>query len=164
LRKKQLLFVTYQNRQSEEGLTYAIGLAKTLGKGLSILMVRDSKGLMERFSDAMAAAAFAEEGEHETAREMMRDDDHDHFRVDKRVEYLKQKCHSSGVDAEVRPTNQDAAAAIKGTLKYEDGIDMILLGPNVTENENFTAKKLGRMIRTATMPIVTIASKAGCAA
>jgi len=162
MRKKQLLFVTYQNRQSEEGLSYAIGLAKTLGKGLSILMVRDRKGLMESFSDAMAAAAFAEAGEHDTAREMM--DGPGQVQVDRRVKYIKEKCNSSGVSAEVRPTDQDASSAIKGTLKAENGIDMILLGPNVTENENFTAKKLGRMIRSATMPIVTIASKAGCAA
>jgi len=159
MRTKQLLFVTYQNRQSEEGLAYAIGLAKTLGKGLSVLMVRDGKGIMGSFSDAMAAAAFAEAGEHETAREMVREPDQ--AQIDMRVEYIKEKCNSSGISAEVRPTNQDAASAIKGTLKAENGIDMILLGPNVTENENFTAKKLGRMIKSATMPIVTIASKAG---
>jgi len=159
MRTKQLLFVTYQNRQSEEGLAYAIGLAKTLGKGLSVLMVRDGKMAQESFSDAMAAAALPETVEHGTAMEVAGIPDQ--ALIERRVEYIKEKCSSSGVSADVRPTSLDAASAIKGTLKAENGIDMILLGPSVTENENFTAKKLGRMIKSATMPIVTIASKAG---
>jgi len=162
MRKKHLLFVTYQNRQSEEGLAYAIGLAKTLGKGLSILMVQEKKGIMQSFSDAMAAVAFAEEGEHETARQMMSSPE---VRPDitKRVEHLKDKCTSSGISVDVKASELDATSAIRGLVGEDDGIDMILLGPNVTESENFTAKRLARLIKSATMPIVTIARQT-CAA
>jgi hypothetical protein len=156
MRKKHLLFVTYQNRQSEEGLAYAIGLAKTLGKGLSILMVNENKGIMKSFSDAMAAVAFAEEGEHDTAKQMMAATE-DKPDVNKRMEHLKNKCTSSGISVDVKASELDATSAIKSLVGVDDGIDMILLGPNVTESENFTAKRLARLIKSATMPIVTIA-------
>ncbi len=159
MRRKNLLFVTYQNRQSEEGLAYAIGLAKTLGKGLSILMVRDKKGLSESFSDAMAAVAFAEAGEHDTARAMVGEGVPD-GEFAERVEYLEEKCMSSGVKADIKMSELDATSAIKGSLNGDDGIEMILLGPNVTESENFTARRLARLIKSATMPIVTIARQA----
>jgi len=149
MRRKSLLFVTYQNRQSEEGLTYAIGLAKTLGKGLSILMVRENEGQAEGFSDAAADAVPSTAGEGNPDRE-----------IAGRVEYLEEKCTSSGVKADVKMSELDAATAIKGSLSGDDGIEMILLGPNVTESENFTARRLARLIKTATMPIVTIARQA----
>jgi hypothetical protein len=69
--KKKLLFVTYKDETQDEGLSYAIDLAKTLEKGITILLVSKKK-LEQRFEDIMAAVAFAEEGEHETAREIER--------------------------------------------------------------------------------------------
>ncbi|HEX9859645.1 MAG TPA: hypothetical protein VGB23_00465 [Nitrospirota bacterium] len=163
MRRKYLLFVTYQHKQSEEGLAYAVQLAKTLGKGLSVLMVKEKKGLAGSFSDAMAAVAFAEAGEHETAKEMMAGNNAGDASVKGRALYIEDKCRTSGVDVDIKTSDLDAATAIKGSLSGDGGIDMILLGPNVTETENFTARRLAKLIRTATMPIVTIARQT-CAA
>lgn len=158
MRRKHLLFVTYQNRQSEDGLAYAIDLARTLGKGLSILMVQESRTFAESFSDAMAAVAFAEAGEHEEARRMMEEP-----KLSGAAAELAEQCKNSGVSVDVRASELDATSAIKGSIKSDEGIEMILLGPNVTESEKFTAKRLARLIKTATMPIVTIARQT-CAA
>jgi hypothetical protein len=163
MRRKNLLFVTYQNRQSEDGLAYAIQLAKTLGKGLSILMVQEKKGLVDGFSDAMAAVAFAEAGEHDTAREMMKADGTVSGPQTGVIADLSDRCKTAGVRLDVKSSGLDATSAIKGTLTGDDGIEMILLGPNVTESENFTAKRLTKLIKSATMPIVTIARQT-CAA
>ena len=73
MKKNQLLFVTYHDENFEEGLSYALDLAKTMNDGIEILMIYKRK-VLEKFDDMMTAITFAEAGEHQTAKEMISED------------------------------------------------------------------------------------------
>lgn len=71
--KEKLLFVTRGGEDCDKGFSHVLELAKVLNAGVAVLMVY-SKRAMESFEDVMAAAAFAEAGEFETAREILKED------------------------------------------------------------------------------------------
>ena len=70
--KEKLLFVTRGGEDCDNGFTYILELAKTLNAGIAMLMVYN-KNVMQTYEDVMAAVAFAEAGEIESAREMLRE-------------------------------------------------------------------------------------------
>lgn len=151
--KKQLLFVTYQNEDRDEGLTYAIDLAKTLEEGITILLVNKEK-LEERFEDIMTAVAFAEEGEHETAREVMRREN-----PEGQSNRMIAQCKTSGIEANLQTAQDGIVGAISGFLKNKTAVDMVLLSPSITKNGNMSARELQRLVKTALRPVVTIAKQ-----
>ncbi len=69
--KRQLLFVTYRDENIEEGGAYAIELAKAMYEDITLLLVQKKGSVINRLGNMMAAASFAEEGEQDTAREIM---------------------------------------------------------------------------------------------
>ena len=73
MKRNQLLFVTYHDENFEDGLSYALDLAKTMNEGIEILLLYKRK-VLEKFEDMMTAVTFAETGEHQTAREMISED------------------------------------------------------------------------------------------
>ncbi|MCX5717174.1 MAG: hypothetical protein NTW44_02470 [Nitrospirae bacterium] len=154
--KKQLLFVTYQNEAQDEGLTYAIDLAKTLEEGITILLINKKK-LEQRFEDIMAAAAFAEEGEQETAREIERGNNGGSH--DKQTRVMLEQCKSSGIEANLQTAQDGIVGAISGFLKNKTAVDMVLLSPSITKNGNMSARELQRLVKTALRPVVTIAKQ-----
>ncbi|MBI3593057.1 MAG: hypothetical protein HY099_06225 [Nitrospirae bacterium] len=160
MRKKQLLFVTYHDENFEEGLSYAVDLAKVMNDGITILMVYKRK-VMERFEDIMTVVTFAEAGEHKTARELIREDyEKSNEDFDKRVAFLKDKCRKSGVPAEISTAAMDVVPAIKNFIKQNTSIDMVLLSPSITNDGNVTSKELNRLVKTASRPVVTMAKNA----
>jgi len=161
MRRRHLLFVTYQNERYDDGLSYAIDLAKTLNKDLSVLMVPEKKGLSEKFSDMMAAAAFAEAGEHDTAREMM--SGVDMGILQKRMDQILEKCHRGGVMAGIFTSPSDAVPAVRKFIAEQGTVEMVLLGPGATEDGNVSAKDLNRLVKTATRPVITITRHANVA-
>ncbi|HSB31084.1 MAG TPA: hypothetical protein VLD55_05735 [Candidatus Sulfobium mesophilum] len=46
--------------------------------------------------------------------------------------------------------------ALKHYLSAENTIDMVLLGPNVTDNGNMCEKDLQKLVKTASRPIVIL--------
>jgi len=156
-REKQLLFVTYHDENFEEGLSYAIDLAKTMNDGIALLMLYNRK-VTERINDLMTAGTFAEINEHKTAREMLIEDykkNSDDY--ERKLALLKEKCEKSGVAVQVSAAAMDAASAIENLLKQNEKIDMVLLSPNVTDHRSVTAKKLNRLVKTCSRPVVTMA-------
>jgi hypothetical protein len=69
--KRQLLFVTYRDENLEEGVSYAIELAKAMYEDITLLLVRKKSNLMDKLGNLMTAVSFAEADDHETAREIM---------------------------------------------------------------------------------------------
>lgn len=69
--KRQLLFVTYRDENIEEGGQYAIELAKAMYEDITLLLVEKKDSLISKLGNLMTAASFAEEGEPETAREIV---------------------------------------------------------------------------------------------
>ncbi|MDP3298059.1 MAG: hypothetical protein Q8N09_10830 [Thermodesulfovibrionia bacterium] len=151
--KKQLLFVTYQNEGPDEGLSYAIDLAKTLDEGITILLVKLRK-FRQRLEDIMAAVAFAEAGEHETARKIASGDEKDGSQ--ETISILLEKCKNSGVDVSVHTVLDEPVSAISNFLKKKSTIDMVILSPSVMRNGNLSARELKRLVRIASRPVVTM--------
>ncbi len=150
---KQILFVTYQNEDFDEGLSYAVDLAKTMNKDLTILMVH-KRSFLKRFEDVMTAVTFAEAGEHETAREILSGKIESES-IEK-INMLTEKFQSAGVITRVYIAALDAVSAIKDFLKQKNSVDIVLLSPSVTDNGNISSGELQRLVRTASKPIVTM--------
>ncbi|MGA2191878.1 MAG: hypothetical protein ABSG42_00675 [Nitrospirota bacterium] len=159
MRRRSLLFVTYRNNgHFDDGLSYAIHLAKTLGKDLSVLLLKE-RGLIDKFSDMIATSAFAEACEPTAAIEMSegrktRDD------AGKRGAEIGKKCRMEGVDVQVRATDKDLLPAIRESIAESDNIEMVLLGPTVTDGGSVSARELSRLVKSATRPVITIARHA----
>ncbi len=157
-RQKNLLFVTYHDEECDEGLSYAIDLAKIMDEGITILMVYKNR-LMKKFDDLMTAITFAEAGEDEFAKRIMLDSEKETVRNEK-LKFLIEKCRKSGVDVNVQTESKDIVSAVKDFLGKKTTIDMVLLSPCVTDNGNVTAKELQKLVKTASRPIVTMAKQA----
>ena len=153
--RRDLLFVTFLNERYEEGLPYAIDLARTLGNGLSVLLVHEKrKNLAEKFSDIMSAAAFAEAGEHDTARELI---------LSRELDLMKEiaatfeaRCSAAGIKLNMETSELDAVQAVKAYIKGHPPVDMVLLSPPATQDGGVSAKELNTLVKTAGRPVVTI--------
>jgi hypothetical protein len=152
--RKQLLFVTYQDKDFDEGLPYAMDLARAMNEDLTILMTH-KKSLLKKFEDLMTSVTFAEAGEHETAREILLEKTDNGY--EKKLNLLMEQCQNAGIITRVYKVGLDAMSAIKDFLKEKNTVDMVLLSPSITDNGNITSSDLQKLVRTASRPVVTMA-------
>jgi hypothetical protein len=158
--KKQLLFVTYPNEGMDEGLSYAVDLARTMNEGITVLLVKKDK-LMKKFEDMMSAVAFAEENEPDTARQFLSGPGVAmEAGAAANLRTIREKCMKVGVKVNIHTASMDTVSAVKDFLKQTSGIDMILLSPSVTGEGNLSGSELKRLVRTASRPIVTMSRQA----
>jgi len=163
MKRNQLLFVTYHDENFEDGLSYALDLAKTMNNGIEILMIYKRK-VLEKFDDMMTAITFAEAGEHQTAKEMISEDyKKKNEDYEKKLATIKEKCTKSGIAVDFSTAAMDAISAIKNILRQNAKIDMVLLSPSVTNDGNVNAKVLNKLVKTASRPVVTMAKQASVA-
>jgi hypothetical protein len=159
--KRQLLFVTYGDENLEEGVSYAVELAKAMYEDITLLLVQKKNNLIEKLGDLMTAVSFAEADEHETARQIMAGGSgNGQARLERKLVELTERCKREGVQVSVQHTGLDAVSGIRAYLRDHTGIDKVVLGPAVTEAGNVTAKDLNRLVRTASRPIVTMTRQA----
>ncbi len=159
--KRQLLFVTYGDENLEEGVSYAVELAKAMYEDITLLLVQKKSNLMEKLGNLMTAVSFAEADDHETARQIMAGGSPDgQERVQRKLAELADRCKREGIKVDVQHTELDAVSGIRAFLKGHTGIDKVVLSPVVTEGGNVTAKDLNRLVRTASRPIVTMTRQA----
>lgn len=159
--KRNLLFITSREDDFDEGLSYALDLAKMTDRGIAILLVHKRK-LSKKLEDLMTAITFAEADEHETAKEIMYASETKE-KGDDLQEFLKEKCDESGVPSSIYTGVSDTISALRDFLKKNKGVDMVLLSPNITDNGTLTSRELNQLLRTASMPIVTMAKHAHAA-
>lgn len=152
--KRNLLFVTYRDGEIDEGLNYALDLAKMTDKNMAVLLVNKKK-LSKKLEDIMSAVAFAEENEPAMAQQIMKSGE-DKTDIQHEIE---EKCKTSGVTTAIYTAVQDAATSLKDYLKKNSSVDMVLLSPNITEDGNLSSRELSRLVRTASRPIVTMAKQ-----
>ncbi|MBI5847389.1 MAG: hypothetical protein HZB31_05475 [Nitrospirae bacterium] len=152
--KRNLLFVAYKEGGLDEGLTYALDLAKMMDKNMAVLLVNKKK-LSKKIEDIMSAVAFAEENEPAIAQQIMTSDED---RTDIK-DAIEETCRTSGVTTAIYTAVQDAATSLKDYLKSNSSVDMVLLSPNITEDGNLSSRQLSRLVRTASRPIVTMAKQ-----
>jgi hypothetical protein len=157
--KRQLLFVTYRDENLEEGVSYAIELAKAMYEDITLLFVQKQSSLMDKLGNMMTAVSFAEAGEHDTAQQIMTSQVVKGV-YEKEVDTVVKNCLQQGIHANVHATNLDAISGIRKFLKEHAGIDKVVLSPAITEAGNVTSKDLNRLVRTASRPIVTMTRQA----
>ncbi len=160
--KRQLLFVTYEDENLEEGLSYAIELAKAMFEDISLLLVKKQSNIMEKLENLMTAVTFAEADQHETARQVMAGGSEKTTGHEKALAGLVERCRKEGIQVSVNQTDQDPVSGIRLYLKNHAGIDKVVLSPSVTGNGNVSARDLNRLVRTASRPIVTMTRQACC--
>jgi hypothetical protein len=158
--KRQLLFVTYRDENLEEGVSYAIELAKAMYEDITLLLVQKKQNLMDKFENLMTSVTFAEAGEHDTALQIMAGSPEAPDRSAAMVAKLRKKCTKEGIALKVEDTDQDAVSGIRSYLKEHTGIDKVVLSPVITEAGNVTSKDLNRLVRTSSRPIVTMTRQA----
>jgi hypothetical protein len=156
--KKKLLFVTYFDEHPDAGLSYVIELAKVMKEDLTIFLLR-KKMLSRKFDDLMTAVTFAEAGEQETARQAIADAPKADEKTDRKIDGLLEKCEESGIKVDIYSSKADAVSTIENYFKHRNGIDIVLLGPNVTDNCKFSGRTLKRLSDVVARPIVTIAKQ-----
>jgi hypothetical protein len=157
MNKQQLLFVTYQDEHFDEGISYAIELAKAMVEDIVLLLVRKKDALKEKFEDLMAGVSFAEEGEHETAKQLAAGEGRQRpGAIGTRITEMVLQSSKAGVHLEVQNSEKDVVTSIRSYLKGNTAVDKVVLSPVVTESEMLTTKDLNRLVRTASRPIVTM--------
>ena len=157
MREKQLLFVTYHDENLDEGLSYALDLAKTMNDSIEILVVYKRK-VLEKFEDMMTAITFAESDMHMTAKEMISADyEKNNENYETRIALLEERCKRSGIRVSISTAASDVVSAIKNILRQNVRIDMVLLSPSITNSGNVTSKVINKLVKTASRPIVTMA-------
>jgi hypothetical protein len=159
--KRQLLFVTYRDENLEEGVSYAVELAKAMFEDITLLLVQKKSNLMDRIENLMTAVSFAEADEHDMAREIMQvGSDVAEGRYEKLLVGLVEKCRREGIQVNVQDTDLGVLSGIRTFLKNHGGIDKVVLSPAVTGSDTVSAKDLNRLVRTASRPIVTMTRQA----
>ena len=159
--RRQLLFVTYHDENIEEGVSYAVELAKAMYEDITLLLVQKKRNLIEKLENLMTAVSFAEADERDMARQMMAGGPQDkHKNHERKITEVVNKCHREGIQVNVHTTDLDAISGIRTFLKEHTGIDKVVLSPAVTGNGNVSAKDLNRLVRTASRPIVTMTRQA----
>ena len=158
--RRQLLFATYHTKEYGEGFAYAVDLAKTLDKDLRVLLVSE-KGLSDAFNDIMTAVTFAEEYGKDTSSDVLEGGyEKLDARSDDRLAPLSGMCHMAGVSLEIFTTGRKLVSAINGFIKKDPQVDMVLLGPTVTDTRSVSARELKRLVTGVSRPVVTMARHA----
>ncbi|MDA8084488.1 MAG: hypothetical protein M0024_12595 [Nitrospiraceae bacterium] len=158
--KKQLLFVTYPNEEMDDALSYAVDLARTMNEGITVLLVK-KKSFIEKFENMMAAVTFAEEGDHESARQFLAaSEEGSDASVEKDLMTIRNKCREVGVNVNIHTATMETAPAVKTFLQNTNGIDMILLSPSITGKGQLSGDALKKLVRTVSRPIVTMSKQA----
>ncbi|HEC98403.1 MAG TPA: hypothetical protein ENI58_09695 [Nitrospirae bacterium] len=157
--KGRVLFVTKEDENFRDGFSYAMELSKIVKGGIYILLYHD-KNILKRFEDDMAAAALAEAGEFETAKQIINEEDA-FIKADasRKVALLGQECSDPEMLVDYRLATGDLISAIRGVMQDKASIEMVILSPSLMDNgKAISMKKLRKYI---TRPIVTMSRTAG---
>ena len=126
-----IMFATKGGPESLDGFPYALDLARSLKKGLAVLIIESTR-ITGAFEEAMIAATFAEAGDIATAREIMEPEALDlEARHGAQLASAKAQCRKAEVDLAVYAAAGDDVEAIRETLKLRPGIEMVLLSPSL---------------------------------
>lgn len=155
--KRLVLFVAYVTDDFDAGLTYAAELARLMGKDM-VMLVIDNSSRMDRFEKLMTDITFAESNEYHKAEEVIAVDDGDE--LEGKIKWFREKCSEIGIEFSIHKSQQNMMKAINEFMVLKKGIDMVLLGPSVTEDGNLTSSELNKLVRTASRPVVTMTRQA----
>ncbi len=148
--KDKILFVTKGGEHCDDGFSYVLELAKTLNTGIEVLIMQPTP-----LEDMFAAAAFAEEGDVKSAKEMLNGKPHACSAVlEEKIRLFMQGSRETDVDLVCHMAEGDVATTVKGFLKTRPYVDMVLLSPALSENKK--SLDIKRMLKNISKPIVHI--------
>lgn len=142
---KEILYVSYNDEPLDDGFSYAIYLAGLLGEKLRVVLLDRHES---RFEKTMAAVAFAEANEHETAREIMAGDNGNSDMQNQVVA----RCRDEGINVNVHSGLNATVSGIRNFIGSKN-IDLVLLSPLVTASRNI----LNKLQKSSPRPVVTLA-------
>lgn len=164
MRRRNLLFVAYNNSCFDEGVPYAIELAKTLGKKqLNLLLVRDTNGLGANLVD-LAASVNGDAGKVAAAREILAEGGLEEAEFKEKLGRILEKAGEAAIEVTVHASGQDVRKAVKAAVGEGGRVDMVVLGPSLTTSGKLSPRDVNRLIKSATTPVVTIARQSACVA
>lgn len=146
MKRKEILYVTYNDEPLDEGFSYAIYLAGLLGEKLRVVLLNRNGNRLE---DMMTAVAFAEANEPETAREVLSGQGGDSTSLQN---YVVERCRDEGIKVNVH-SGLDATVSVIRNFISQKNIDLVLLSPFVTGSRNI----LNKLLKTSPRPVVTMA-------
>ena len=159
--KRELLFVSYRDADFTEGVSYAVELAKAMNEDIMLLFVQKRSSLIGKLEDLMTAAAFAEAGDHDTAREIATKNSQGAEEVYKReLDAVVTECFLKGIHVSVHMSELDVLSGTKKFLREHRSIDKIVLSPAITAAGSVTSREMSRLVRSASRPIVTMTRQA----
>ncbi len=157
MEKRQLLFVTFRDKNITEGVSYAVELAKAMDEDIMILFVQRRTDRNAKFEDLMTAVAFAEAGEQDAAKQILSDPRSQAEDFDPELAPLFHKCRQEGVQATVHTSPLEALSGIRAFIKKQWGIDRVVLSPAITMAGEIRSKDMTRLVRSISRPVVTMA-------
>lgn len=147
--KEELLFVT---NEWAEGFSYVLELAQTLKAGIAMLLVV-SKQFQNTYEEMIVAAALADEGAPELAKEHL--DSWQAKRIKdveaKNVSELSNRCKEPAIDFTCEVRVGDTLSLISEILKKRPAISMVLLSHSLSRVLNTR-----KILKNITKPIVLI--------
>ncbi len=152
--KDKILFVTKGGEHCDDGFSYVLELAKTLNAGIEVLIMQPAP-----LEDMLSAAAFAEEGDVKSARDMLTGKPHACSAVlEEKIRSFMQGSRKTEVDLICHMAEGDVTNTVKAFLKTRPYVDMVLLSPALSESKK--SLDIKRMLKNISKPIVHISKPA----
>jgi hypothetical protein len=153
--KKKMLFVTYLDEHPEEGFSYVIELAKVMNEDLMVFLLQ-KKRLPRNRDTVESTNALTERIEDGTEGQNLTTISQDIPATEGKLAGLFYKCKKSGIKVDLYSLSADAVSAIEEYFRHKNGIDIVLLGPNISEHSHITQQTLQKLTNTVARPIITM--------
>ena len=74
-----------------------------------------------------------------------------------KIETSRKICDEMGIPFSIHRSQLNMLKAINEFMNQKKGVDMVLLGPSITENGNIKSSELKGLVKSASRPVVTLA-------
>jgi hypothetical protein len=160
--KKKMLFVAYLDKHPDEGFSYVIELAKVMNEDLMVFLLRE-ESLWRSYENGGSHDVLTEPLEVETQAQGITATFQETPETKKQLAGIVYKCKKSGIKVELYSTNSDVISVIENYFRHKNGIDIVLLSPNITEHGHFSQRTLRKLSQSVARPIVTMAKQTSMA-
>jgi hypothetical protein len=156
--KKKMLFVTYLDKHPEEGFSYVIELAKVMNEDLMVFLLRE-ESILRNHDKVGSVEVQTEAVEVETEGRVINANFQNTLETKKQLAGVVYKCKKSGIKVNLYSSSSNVVSVIEQYFRHKNGIDIVLLSPNITEHSHITQRTLKKLSHSIARPIVTMAKQ-----